>query len=86
MASDLQAAARNRAPQVHVLYASRAGDLDAIFESLVHIRAGALLIATHPLFIGLSDQLAAAAVQHATWARFNAHPKGGGQFPYRVEI
>jgi hypothetical protein len=34
-----------------MFYMRRAGDLDAIFQSLVLIRAGALLIVTDPLFI-----------------------------------
>jgi ABC-type uncharacterized transport system substrate-binding protein len=70
MSSELRAAARTRGLQLHILHASREGDLDAVFPALDQARAGALLIGTDPVFIGLSEQLAVLALRHAVPTMF----------------
>jgi putative tryptophan/tyrosine transport system substrate-binding protein len=70
MSSELRAAARSRGLQLHILHASREGDLDAVFPALAQARVGALLIGTDPVFIGLSEQLAVLALRHAVPTMF----------------
>jgi putative ABC transport system substrate-binding protein len=62
---DLQAAARTLGLQLHVLHASTERDFDAVFATLVQLRAGALVIGTDAFFTGRSEQLAALALRHA---------------------
>ena len=47
----MQAAARTLGLQLHVLNASTERDFDAVFATLVQLRAGALVIGTDPFFI-----------------------------------
>ena len=84
MSSELHAAARTRGLQLHVLHASSGRDLDAVFAALVQARAGALLIGTEPLFIGLSEQLAALALRHAvpTMFQYREFVAAGGLMSY----
>src|SRR5262249_18547705 len=60
-----QAAARALGLQLHVVHASSERDFDAIFESVMQLRAGALVIGPDNLFSAHSKQLAALAVRHA---------------------
>jgi ABC-type uncharacterized transport system substrate-binding protein len=62
---DLQAAARTRGVQLHVLHASTERDFDTAFATLLQLRAGALVISNDVFFISRSNQLAALAVRHA---------------------
>ncbi|MBO0718642.1 MAG: ABC transporter substrate-binding protein [Rhizobiales bacterium] len=84
MSNELQAAAQTRGLQLHVLHASTERDLDAVFASLVEVRAGALLILTDPLFIGLSDELAALALRHMvpTIFQYREFVAAGGLMSY----
>ena len=65
LTKDLQAAARTLGLQFHVLHASTERDFDAVFASLVELRAGALVIAADVFFTSRSQQLAALTVRHA---------------------
>ncbi len=56
---DQQAAARTPGLQLHVLHASIEDDFDAVFASLVQVRAGGLVIGTDSLFNTWKEQLAA---------------------------
>ena len=62
---DLQAAANTLGLQPHVLSASTDRDLDAVFASLVQLRAGALVIATDPFLLDRRNQLATLTARHA---------------------
>jgi putative tryptophan/tyrosine transport system substrate-binding protein len=82
--NELHAAAHTRGLQLHVLHASTERDLNAVFEALVQVRAGALLIGTDPLFIGLSEQIAALALRHAvpTMFQYREFVAAGGLMSY----
>jgi len=55
---DMQAAARARGLQVHLLHASTERELDAVFATLVQLRAGGLVIGSgDPFFNSRSKQL-----------------------------
>jgi putative ABC transport system substrate-binding protein len=74
-----QAAAAAAGLQLHVLRASSEGDFDAVFESLIKLRAGALVIAPDN-----SEQLAALTVSHALPAiyEFRRFVAAGGLLSY----
>jgi len=61
----LQAAARGFGLELHVLNASTERDFDAAFAKLIQLRAGGLVIQSHPFFTARSEQLAALAIRHA---------------------
>jgi putative ABC transport system substrate-binding protein len=63
--TDLQAAARKRGLQFHVLHASDVRDFDAVFTTLAQLRVGGLVIGSDPFFNSQSEQLAALAIRHA---------------------
>jgi putative ABC transport system substrate-binding protein len=56
---ELRAAARTLALQLHVLQAGTDRDLDAVFATLVQLRAGGLVIGGEPFFNSRSEQLGA---------------------------
>jgi ABC-type uncharacterized transport system substrate-binding protein len=60
----LVAAARYLGLQLHVLHATAEREFDTAFQSLVEVRAGALMIATDPLFLDRRDQLVALTASH----------------------
>jgi putative tryptophan/tyrosine transport system substrate-binding protein len=62
---NLQAAARALGLQLHVLHASTERDFDAVFVSLLQLRAGGLVVASDGFFATHSEQLAALTVRHA---------------------
>src|SRR6202011_4545400 len=51
---NVQAAAQTLGLQIHVLHASTERDFDTVFESLVRLRAGALMIGPDPFFTSRS--------------------------------
>jgi ABC-type uncharacterized transport system substrate-binding protein len=61
---DLQAAATVRGLKLHVLHAGSERDFAAVFEALVRLRVGALVIGTDTLFTSQSEELAALAYRH----------------------
>jgi putative ABC transport system substrate-binding protein len=65
IAGDLQAAARTRGLEPHVLNASREGDFDAVSATLDRLRPDALVVATDPFFLDHRDRLIALTVGHA---------------------
>jgi putative tryptophan/tyrosine transport system substrate-binding protein len=62
---DLHTAARTLGVQLHVLNAYSQHDLGTIFEGLVELHVGGLVIATAPLFNNSSSQLGPLAIQYA---------------------
>jgi putative tryptophan/tyrosine transport system substrate-binding protein len=61
----LQAAARSFGLDLHVLSASTEREFDAVFAKLIQLRAGGLVIQSHPFFTARSEQLAVLAIRHA---------------------
>jgi putative tryptophan/tyrosine transport system substrate-binding protein len=62
---ELQAAAHTLGLQLHVLLASTDRDFDTVFERLVELRAGGLVIGGEPFFNSRSEQLGALTIRHA---------------------
>jgi putative tryptophan/tyrosine transport system substrate-binding protein len=60
---ELQAAARKLGLQLHILNASTERDLDAVFESLVQLHVGGLVIGVDPLFSDKTERLATLALR-----------------------
>jgi putative ABC transport system substrate-binding protein len=81
---DLQAAARALGVRLHVLQASKEGDFDTVFATLIQLRASALIIGPSTYFVARSEQLAALAVRHAVPTIFNYRPfaAAGGLMSY----
>jgi len=61
----IQAAARSLGLELVELQASSERDFDAVFASLLQLRAGALLTNNDPFFNSHSEQLAALTIQHS---------------------
>jgi putative tryptophan/tyrosine transport system substrate-binding protein len=64
-ARQVLSAANTLGIELHVLNASTVRDFDAVFDKLMQLRAGGLVIAGDALFTGHSDQLAALTLHHA---------------------
>ncbi len=62
---DMQAAARARALQLHVLHASSEAHFSEAFAELARLRAGGLVIANETFFANRNKELAALALRHA---------------------
>ena len=85
---DLQAAARTLGLQIHLLRAVTDHDFDAVFASLVGLRAGGLVISSDSFFFTRSEQLAALALRHAvpTIFGFREFAAAGGLISYGGSI
>jgi putative ABC transport system substrate-binding protein len=85
---EAQAAAGALGLQVHLVRASSDRDLDAVFEDLARLGAGALVIGTDPLFTSASERLAALALRHKMPAvfRVRAFAVAGGLMSYGGSI
>jgi putative ABC transport system substrate-binding protein len=79
-----QLAARALGLQLHVVHASSDRDFDAIFERLIQLNAGALVIAPDNLFTAHTKQLATLTVRHALPAvyEFREFAAAGGLMSY----
>jgi ABC-type uncharacterized transport system substrate-binding protein len=68
-----QEAAQGFGRQTIVVQARNPREIDGAFDSIVQKRAGAVLIASDPMFLGQRDRLAALAMKHAlpvvAWTR-----------------
>jgi putative tryptophan/tyrosine transport system substrate-binding protein len=84
ISTDLQAAARKRGLQFHVLHASAVRDFDAVFAILAQLRAGGLVIGSDPFFNSQSEQLAALAIRHGVPAiyQYREFAAAGGLMSY----
>jgi len=56
-AKDVQTAARAMGRKIHVVTASHEGEIEAALQSVVALRAGALLVSADPMFNGRLQQL-----------------------------
>jgi putative ABC transport system substrate-binding protein len=79
-----QAAAHSLGLQLHVVHARRDRDFDAVFEKLIQLHAGALVIGPDNLFTSHSEQLAMLTVRHALPAvyEFREFAAAGGLMSY----
>jgi len=68
-----QEAARGFERQTLIVQAKSPGEIEAAFETIVQRRAGAVLVASDPMFLGQRDKLAALATRHSlpvvAWTR-----------------
>jgi putative ABC transport system substrate-binding protein len=85
---DLQAAARTLGLQLHLLHASTERDFDRVFATLLHLRAGALVIGPDGFFNSRSEQLAALTVRHTLPAtyQYREFAAAGGLMSYGGSI
>jgi len=88
ISKNLQAAARTRGLQPHVLHASTDPNLDTVFTSLVQLRADGLVIGGDPFFNSRSEQLGALSIRHAMPAAFQFRPfaEAGGLMSYGAKL
>jgi len=79
-----QAVAQSLGLQLHVVHASSDRDFDAVFEKLIQLHAGALVIGPDNLFTTHSAQLAALTVRYAMPAvyEFREFAAAGGLMSY----
>jgi putative tryptophan/tyrosine transport system substrate-binding protein len=85
---NLQDAVRSLGLQLHILPASTANEIDSAFETLVKLRAGALVVSTDPLFTNQRAQIVALAASHAVpaiyvWREFAT---AGGLISYGTDL
>jgi putative ABC transport system substrate-binding protein len=80
----LQAAARIRGVELHVIQASSESDLDTAFATLPGLRADALVVGADPFFNSRPKQFAALAARHAvpTMYPFRDYVAAGGLISY----
>jgi putative tryptophan/tyrosine transport system substrate-binding protein len=81
---EVEAAARTLGLDFHVLHASSEHEIDAVFATLVQLRAGALVIGADALFNSRSEQLAALTIRHRVPAiyQFRDFVSAGGLMAY----
>jgi len=79
-----QTAARSRGLQLNVLRASTDSELETVFESVVRLRAGGLVVSSDSFFFSRSAQLATLAARHAvpTIFGFREFVAAGGLMSY----
>jgi putative ABC transport system substrate-binding protein len=85
---DVQEAARAKRVQLHILKAGIESEMDAAFATLVHLKAGALLVGADAFFNSRREQLVALASRHAVptiyeWREF---PVIGGLISYGTSL
>jgi putative tryptophan/tyrosine transport system substrate-binding protein len=87
-ARDARSAAQTLGVDLHVLNASNEHDFDAVFASLIQLRAGALVIAAEPLFTSQSKQLGELTVRHTVPAISGGRGfvAAGGLLGYAADI
>jgi putative tryptophan/tyrosine transport system substrate-binding protein len=85
---DVQEAARTKNVQLFVLRAGSESEIDAAFDSLVQLHAGALLVGNDPVLDARHDQLVALAARHAVPAIYQSriYAAAGGLISYGPSI
>jgi putative ABC transport system substrate-binding protein len=88
VSQDLQAAARIVGLPIHVLHASTEPDLEAVFATLVQLRASGLVIGTDTFFNSQSRKLAALSLRHKVPAiyQYREFAAAGGLMSYAGSI
>jgi putative tryptophan/tyrosine transport system substrate-binding protein len=85
---NLQAAARTLGVELHILHASTEDGFDRAFADIARLGAGALLVASDPLFLGRGDRLGALSLGHhipAIW-QGREFVEAGGLMSYGTNI
>jgi putative ABC transport system substrate-binding protein len=85
---DMREAARTKNVQLPVLRAGSESEIDAAFESLVQLHAGALVVGGDPFFDARHDQLVALTARHAVPAIYQSriYAAAGGLISYGPSI
>jgi putative tryptophan/tyrosine transport system substrate-binding protein len=85
---DAQAAARELGLELHIVHARTERDFDAVFATLVKLRAGALVIGPDVIFTNRSRQLGALTLQFAVPAicPYREFAAAGGLVSYGTNI
>jgi putative ABC transport system substrate-binding protein len=88
VAVDLQAAARARGLQFHIVEASNEHDIDAAFATVVGRGVGALVVGNDPYFTSRRDQFVGLAVRHALPVIYSLRESvvAGGLMSYGTSI
>lgn len=88
IASDVQAAARARGLELHVLNAAADGDFEAVFTTATRLRAGALIIGADPFFTSRSRQLGEMTLARRipTIYEFREFAAAGGLISYGTSL
>ena len=81
-------AARSLGLQLHVLDASTEGEIDAAFEKLIELRAGALVVSVDPFLTNQRAQIVALAARHAVPAIYGVREfaTAGGLMSYGTDL
>lgn len=84
LARDLREAARTLGLQLHVLHAGAESEFSAVFEALIQLQAGGLVIGPDPFFNSRTEKLAALAIRHAVPAiyQYRKFVAAGGLMSY----
>jgi putative ABC transport system substrate-binding protein len=88
MTRDVQEAARAKGVQLRILKATVESEIDAAFDTLVQLHAGALVIGPDPLFFVQRVRIAELAIRDAVPAIFDARefPVAGGLASYGASV
>jgi putative ABC transport system substrate-binding protein len=81
---EAEEAARATGQAITILNASNIREIDAAFEALIQMRAGALVVGSDPFFLSRREQLVALAARHAIPAIYEQRPfpAAGGLMSY----
>jgi putative ABC transport system substrate-binding protein len=87
-AQDAQQAAHALGQQIQILHAGSEDGIEAAFEALAQLRAGAVLVATDAFFFGRREQLVALAARHAVPAIYESRDfaAAGGLVSYGPSV
>jgi len=82
-----QEAARAKGVQLPILKAGTEGEIETAFESLVQLKAGAIVVAADSFFFGRREQLVALASRHALPSIYNFREftVSGGLISYGID-
>jgi putative ABC transport system substrate-binding protein len=85
---DVQEAAHITGQQIYVVNATNERDFEPAFAALVQQRAGGLLLASDPFFLGQREQLVALSARHSipTIYEFREFATAGGLMSYGANI
>ena len=88
MTQEVQAAARAKGMQLHVLKAATESEIDTAFANLVQLHAGALIVSADPFFNNRREQLVALAALHTVPAIYELREfsAAGGLISYAPSL